>query len=324
KWANICMREKLILPSLREKLPTKNLLHNKFVSLQLAAYLRTQKFKATPELVKNYYDQHILPRLNIRPVQHISVWTVRVYVDEHERPDVVAYHQTFLEEIVQLDQLMSKWLDQDYGFWDSAKLLEQVKKAILIFEQTHPGCVGLFAFDNATSHTAFAKDALVASKMNFSPGGSAPKMRDTIWNNDQADPDNINCCARRLMAHQPDFLAEHGQIQKEIESKGHKIIFYPKFHPEFNYIEMYWGAAKKYTRSHCEYSLSKLKRSIIEAFDSISIERVHSFARLSFRWMDAYRQGLTGKATEYAVKQNKKHRTVNEEIMNWVNDELLN
>ncbi|CAG8703940.1 36791_t:CDS:2 [Gigaspora margarita] len=163
-------------------------------------------------------------------------------------------------------------------------------------------------------------------------------MRDMIWNNDfqsmiiednyfiydkkkiylcgqpkEADPDNINCCAHRLIANQADFLAEHGQIQKEIESKGHKVIFYPKFHSEFNYIEMYWGATKKYTQTHCEYSLPKLKRSIIEAFDSISIEQ-----------MDAYRQGLTGKAAKYAVKKNKKHRMINEEIINWVNNELLN
>ncbi|CAG8550309.1 11885_t:CDS:2 [Cetraspora pellucida] len=78
---------------------------------------------------------------------------------------------------------MSKWLDQDYGFWDSIKLLEQVRRMIDIFEQTHPGCVDVFTFDNVTSHTAFAKDTLVASKMNFSPEGSAPKIRDTTWNN---------------------------------------------------------------------------------------------------------------------------------------------
>ncbi|CAG8585218.1 11828_t:CDS:2, partial [Scutellospora calospora] len=123
KWANICIIEELISLSLRGKLPTKSPLHNKFVSLQLATYLPTQKFKATPELVKNYYDQHILPRLNIRPVQHISVQTVRPLKDDQEEARVMM---------------------------------------VL-------GCVGLFAFNNATSHTAFAEDALVASKMNLSP-----------------------------------------------------------------------------------------------------------------------------------------------------------
>ncbi|CAG8856041.1 17457_t:CDS:2, partial [Gigaspora margarita] len=112
----------------------------------------------------------------------------------------------------------------------------------------------IFAFDNATSHIAFAKDALVASKMNLGPGGSVPKMRDTVWNGKRqsmiikedyfvlterglwregmvlecisckegSDSDIIDCCACRLMANQPDFLSQCGQIQQEIESHGHK------------------------------------------------------------------------------------------------------
>ena len=35
----------------------------------------------------------------------------------------------------------------------------------------HPGEIGVFAFDNATSHAAYAEDALIASKMNLKSGG---------------------------------------------------------------------------------------------------------------------------------------------------------
>jgi hypothetical protein len=35
--------------------------------------------------------------------------------------------------------------------------------------------------------------------------------------------------------------------------------------------------------------------------------------------MDAYRHQLTGKAAEYAVKNNKSHRRINEDVMNRVN-----
>lgn len=104
----------------------------------------------------------------------------------------------------------------------------------------------------------------------------------------EADPSVIDCCACRLMANQPDFLEQRGQIQREIESHGHKVIFFPKFHPELNYIEMYWGMAKQYTRANCEYSLPKTRESVIWAFDTISVEQICSFARLSYRWMDAY------------------------------------
>ncbi|CAG8776622.1 22679_t:CDS:2, partial [Gigaspora rosea] len=55
-----------------------------------------------------------------------------------------------------------------------------VQWAINIFERTHPGCIGLFAFNNAMSHIAFAEDALVALRINFGSGSFVPKMRDTV------------------------------------------------------------------------------------------------------------------------------------------------
>ncbi len=59
-----------------------------------------------------------------------------------------------------------------------------------------------------------------------------------------ADANRIDCCARRILSLQPDFLAQKSQLQEKIEKRGHKCIFYPKYHCELNYIEMYWGAAK--------------------------------------------------------------------------------
>ncbi|CAG8823881.1 20874_t:CDS:2, partial [Gigaspora margarita] len=53
-------------------------------------------------------------------------------------------------------------------FWDAKKLIIQ--------------SIGLFVFDNTTTHTAFAKDALLSSKMNLFLSGSVLKMWDTIWN----------------------------------------------------------------------------------------------------------------------------------------------
>ena len=47
------------------------------------------------------------------------------------------------------------------------------------------------------------------------------------------------CCIRHILENQPDFLTQKGMIQEIIEERGHKVIFYPKFHPELNFIEMY-------------------------------------------------------------------------------------
>jgi len=47
-----------------------------------------------------------------------------------------------------------------------------------------------------------------------------------------------------VLSHQADFLAEKPHLQTVIEAAGHKCHFLPKFHCEFNPIEMHWGWVK--------------------------------------------------------------------------------
>src|SRR5688500_17687549 len=39
------------------------------------------------------------------------------------------------------------------------------------------------------------------------------------------DVNRVDCCARRILSLQPDFLAQKSQLQEEIEKQGHKCIF---------------------------------------------------------------------------------------------------
>ena len=67
---------------------------------------------------------------------------------------------------------------KDEGYWDGKMLLEQaVHRALPIAEALYPGYKFLFLFDNATSHSVYAPDALRASKMNKGDGGQQPFIR---------------------------------------------------------------------------------------------------------------------------------------------------
>ena len=84
------------------------------------------------------------------------------------------------------------------GYWNSEKFLIQVKQASTIAEIKYPSCSHNIVFlfdqsDQSSGHVAYTVDALNVNGMNVNPGGSLPKMRDTLWD---------------------------GRVQKMVDSKG--------------------------------------------------------------------------------------------------------
>ncbi|CAG8666019.1 14043_t:CDS:2 [Cetraspora pellucida] len=67
----------------------------------------------------------------------------------------------------------------------------------------HDGTIFVFAFDNSSSHGAFAEDALVASRMNVK----------------YEDEEKI-CCNIRKLARQPDFMEQKNILEDIIYSQG--------------------------------------------------------------------------------------------------------
>lgn len=60
----------------------------------------------------------------------------------------------------------------------------------------------------------------------------------------KCEPGRTDCCCRRLLFCQPDFVNQKSALEELVESRGHICDFYPKYHCELNFIEMYWGNAK--------------------------------------------------------------------------------
>jgi hypothetical protein len=106
------------------------------------------------------------------------------------------------------------WL-LEYGkdnYWTGDKMIwHTMRIAVPIFRYAFPGCQALFAFDNASNHCAFADDALLASRMNLSPGGKQAKLREGF--------DHIRGLPQAMV-----FSDTHPSLQLRGKSKGLEVI----------------------------------------------------------------------------------------------------
>lgn len=80
------------------------------------------------------------------------------------------------------------------------------------------------------------------------------------------------CCCRRVLYNQPDFMAERSLLEIECDKRGFQVIFLPKFHCELNFIEQCWGYAKRIYRHYPASSKeADLERNLIASLESIPL-----------------------------------------------------
>jgi hypothetical protein len=111
---------------------------------------------------------------------------------------------------------------------------------------------------------------------------------------------------------QPDFAEANDRVpivEKFVEDKGHKVVWVPKYHCELNPIELCWNRAKKYTRKHCDYTITGLRKTVPKALDSITVLLIRKFFRLCRDYLRAYSQQTPAgdlKARHHAYKSHRR------------------
>ena len=221
------------------------------------------------------------------------------------------------------------------GYWTRDKFIAQMHRAIEMAEIKYPkedGWRHVWVFDHSSCHAAMADDALDVGKMNVKPGGKQRIMRDTTWNGkiwkmsytDRAgtkvakgmkmvlEERGVSTTGktgdwmRKTLGEHSDFKDEKSMIERMLIEKGHIPCFLPKFHPELNPIERVWAQLKRYTKSHCKYSLPSLRKNIPLAYDSVTLENIQNHFRKVRHYMFGYLEGLTpGKDLDQALLKYK-------------------
>ena len=123
-------------------------------------------------------------------------------------------------------------------------------------------------------------------------------------------PEDPSCCARRVLGDCPDFSVSKCWLEELIESRGHKLIFFLKFHCELNFIEMICGYVKAVLRRECSFSFNELFENLPRQLKSVPPSFVKRASRHCLRFMDGYRAGMVGPLLDYAMKKYKGHRMI--------------
>jgi hypothetical protein len=67
--------------------------------------------------------------------------------------------------------------------------------------------------------------------------------------------------------------------------------------------------------SRLGYTFDQAKKAAIECLDACPTDFIRQFVNRPWRFIDAYRKGLTGDAAAWAVKQQKGHQKVSQRVM---------
>lgn len=124
------------------------------------------------------------------------------------------------------------------------------------------------------------------------------------------------CCCRKALYDQPDFRNQKSRLEELAEKRGYRVLFYPKFHCELNFIEQVWGYSKRIYRMQPESTKDEdLERNVLMALESVPLISIRRFANRSLRFMDAYQKGLNGSQAAWASKKYRGHRILPQSLM---------
>ncbi|KAH8797296.1 hypothetical protein DL96DRAFT_1565702 [Flagelloscypha sp. PMI_526] len=133
----------------------------------------------------------------------------------------------------------------------------------------------------------------ILEERNISTAGLKGQCNSKSW---KACAHKTDCCMRRILYNQPDFVNQKSQLEL--------------------LCEQVWGYAKrKYRLYQPSSNEDVLEKNVKSALEDVPLITMRRFATRSLRIMDAYEKGLNGFQAAWAAKKFKGHRAVSENVM---------
>ncbi|KAI5990947.1 hypothetical protein EDD15DRAFT_2169699 [Pisolithus albus] len=258
-----------------------------------------------PQGLKKYMELELFPRIQLKPSKGISLATARRLL-RREGGWILDGEQPLRKKGVgrglhQSDVICSTvgWLQDashtlEYGknyegYWTGELFIKQLQEKIIpAFERAHgPGYQMLLMVDNSQGHSAYAKDALLTSRMNMNPGGKQAHMRDG-W-----------------------FTCNGVKVTQQ--------MVFPQDHPQFPDLPKGMRSTKRYLCNNCDYTFSTLQENMPRALASVEVHTIRKWEHRMKRWMEAYRTGLGAqdaqfRVQEFSSRKYKSHRRVTDTV----------
>ena len=117
--------------------------------------------------------------------------------------------------------------------------------------------------------------------------------------------------AKALLKEQPDFAAQEEWLTEVVKASGGRILYYPEFHYELNWIRRAWAFTKADLKHRCDYTFPSLRKNFPLVPDSLPSETAKKFFMHCVRYMQCYKgvgdRELTPAMIKFAMHEYRGH-----------------